>query len=247
MARRIMGGGFPLTVWARRREALAPFAEEGAEIADSVAALGAVCDHVGVCVLDDAAVAEICEQLVPAMRVGSLLAIHSTISPARCEALEARCAERGVLFCDAPVDGGPDDAAAGRLVVMCGGAAEACATGRAVFETFGRMLVHLGPAGAAQRAKIICNSLLAANLGLARAAMSLGDAFGLDRAQLHEILMNGAAQSNGLFLFPLMAGPNPAPLLHKDTALMRAAGEGNPHAEFIAATARHWLDHAKSL
>jgi 3-hydroxyisobutyrate dehydrogenase len=247
MARRIMEGGYPLTVWGRRREALAPFADEGADIADSVAALGAACDHVGLCVLDDAAVAEICDQLVPAMRPGSLLAIHSTIAPASCEALEARCTERGIAFCDAPVDGGPDDAAAGRLVVMCGGTAEAIAAAQPVLDAFGRLIVHLGPAGAGERAKIICNSLLAANLGLARAAMSLGDAFGLDRAQLHEVLMNGAAQSNGLFLFPLMTGPNPAPLLHKDTALMRDAGQGNDHSEMIASTARYWLDHARSL
>ena len=58
MARRIMEGGYPLTVWARRREALAPFAHEGADIAESVAALGAACNYVGLCVLDDAAVAQ---------------------------------------------------------------------------------------------------------------------------------------------------------------------------------------------
>lgn len=247
MARRIMAGGYPLTVWARRSESLASFAHEGADIAESVAALGAACDYVGLCVLDDAAVAEICDQLIPAMRPGSLLAIHATIAPASCEALEARCKERGLLFCDAPVDGSPDDAAAGQLVVMCGGTAEAIATARPVLEAFGRLIRHFGPAGAGERAKIICNSLLAANLGLARAAMELGDEFGLDRAQLHEVLMNGAAQSNGLSLFPLMTGPRPAPLLHKDTALMRAAGQGNAHSEFIASTAQHWLDHAKSL
>ena len=59
--------------------------------------------------------------------------------------------------------------------------------------------------------------------------------------------MNGAARSNGLFLFPLMTGPNPAPLLHKDTGRLRDAGSGNTHSEMIASTARHWLDYARSL
>ena len=176
------------------------------------------------------------------MKPGSLLAIHSTIAPASCEALEARCGERGILFCDAPVDGSGEQASEGQLVVMCGGTQQAIDTARPVLEAFGRLIVHLGPAGAGQRAKVICNSTLAANLALARAAMNLGDAFGLDRSQLHEVLMNGAAQSNGLFLFPLMSGPRPAPLLHKDTALLRDAGNGNEHAELIARTARHWLD-----
>jgi len=247
MAQRVRAAGFPLKVWARRAEATHGVSAAGAIVAESIAALGAACVYVGVCVLDDAAVAEICDQLIPAMRPGSLLAIHATIAPASCEALEARCAERGVLFCDAPVDGSPDDAAAGRLVVMCGGSPEAHDAALPVLEAFGRLIVHFGPAGAGERAKIICNSLLACDLALVRAAMSLGDAFGLDRERLHEVLMNGAAQSNGLSLFPLMTGPRPAPLLHKDTALMRAAGEGNEHSEFIASTARHWLDHASSL
>ena len=38
-----------------------------------------------------------------------------------------------------------------------------------------------------------------------------------------------------------------SPLLHKDTALMCDAGQGNAHSEMIAATARYWLDHARSL
>ena len=245
MARRIMQSGFPLTVWARRPEAAVAIVEAGAQVADNVAALGAGCDYVGVCVLDDTAVAEICDALIPAMRPGSLLTIHATISPASCEALEARCTERGILFCDAPVDGSGEQALEGELVVMCGASPEALAMARPVLESFGRMVVHLGPAGLGQRAKIICNSMLAADLGLARAAFELGDAFGLDRGQLHEVLMNGAAQSNGLFLFPMLTGPRPAPLLHKDTDLMQAAGQGSPHSELIARTARHWLETAR--
>ncbi len=246
MAGRIMASGYPLKVWARRAGSMAQLLSGGAAKAANIAELGATCDYVGLCVLDDAAVAEVCDALIPAMRAGSLLAIHSTIAPESCEMLEARCGERGILFVDAPVDGSGPQALAGELVVMCGGTEEAVAMARPVLESFGRLVVHLGPVGAGQRAKIICNAMLAADLGLARAAMNLGDRFGLDRAQLHEVLINGAAQSNGLSLFPSLTGPRPAPLHHKDTALMREAGNGNPHSELIAQTAQHWLDAAKA-
>ncbi|MGE4337967.1 MAG: NAD(P)-binding domain-containing protein, partial [Pigmentiphaga sp.] len=86
MAQRMLASGFPLEVWARRADALEPFASAGATVAASVAALGARADHVGLCVVDDAGVAQICDELLPAMRPGSLLAIHSTILPATCEA-----------------------------------------------------------------------------------------------------------------------------------------------------------------
>ena len=81
MALRMMRMGLDLTVWARRPEAAAEFAEKGARVAASVEELGAACDHVGLCVVNDADVLDVAARLVPAMRRGSLLAVHSTILP----------------------------------------------------------------------------------------------------------------------------------------------------------------------
>jgi len=245
MAGRIMAAGYPLTVWARRAEATASLIARGAEGATSVADLGAECDYVGLCVLDDAAVAAISDELVPAMRPGSLLAIHSTILPESCEALERRCAERGVLFVDAPVDGGGEDAAAGRLTVMAAGSAEAIARAMPLLETFGARVIHLGPAGAGQRAKVICNSLLAASLGLTHAAMNLADAFGLERDKLHEVIRHGAGNSVGFELYPLLSGPRQAHLLYKDVGLMEAAGGTDQNVAVIGHAAHYWLDSDK--
>ena len=113
MAERIIAAGYPLTLWARRTDALAPFLGKGATAASDIAALGATCDHVGICVVDDAGVAEIVGQLLPAMRPGSRIVIHSTILPDHCVALAERCAERGIAFLDAPVSGGGPAATAG--------------------------------------------------------------------------------------------------------------------------------------
>ena len=182
MAERIALAGMPLVVWARRAEALAPFIAKGASAAASVAELGAACTQVCVCVVDDAGVLGICDELIPAMRAGSRLVIHSTILPETCAALAERCAARGIAFIDAPVSGGGPAASAGTLTVMCGGEVEAFAAALPVFETFGKMVVLLGPAGSGQRAKIVNNSLMAANMGLAHAA--LGD---------FDVLISGAA------------------------------------------------------
>lgn len=225
IAVRIMHAGFPLRVWARRTEAMAPLIAQGAVRAASVADLAAQCDYVGICVLDDAAVAAIIDDVLPAMRPGSLLAIHSTILPETCEALGQRCEQRNILFVDAPVDGSGEDAAAGRLTVMASGSDEALSRARPVLDTFGARVIHLGAAGAGQRTKVICNSLLAANLGLTHAAMQLADAFGLERDRVHEVIRNGAGNSVGFELYPMLAGPQQAPLLYKDVGLMeRQAG-----------------------
>ena len=248
MAERMLAGGFPLTVWARRPEALEPFTARGASVAPSVEDLAASCDHIGVCVVDDAGVAQICDALIPAMRPGSLLAIHSTILPESCVALEARCAERGIAFLDAPVSGGGGGAAAGTLTVMCGGRAEAFAQASPVFATFAGLNVHLGPAGSGQRAKIVNNTLMAANMGLGQAALDAGEALGIDRKALAELIKASSGRSFGFEVLARLPTPAAfalgAPLLAKDTNLLRDILPGDEGAGLLRTAAEPFLTAA---
>lgn len=245
MASRIVVGGYPLSVWARRAEVLAPFVAEGAEAAGSIAELGEACDHVGVCVVDDTGVAAICDALIPVMRPGSLLAIHSTILPASCEALAARCAERSIQFLDAPVSGGAGGAAAGTLTVMCGGSAAAFAAARPVFDTFAGLVALLGPAGSGQRAKLVNNALMAAHMGLAHAALGAGEALGLDPAALADLIKASSGRSFGFEVYARLPSPQAfaqgAALLAKDIGLLAAALPGDAQAELLRQSADHFL------
>ena len=245
MAERMLAGGFALTIWARRAEVAEEWLEKGAAAAGSVAELGASCDHIGLCVIDDAGVAQMCDELIPAMRAGSLLAIHSTILPESCEALAAQCAQRGIAFVDAPVSGGGPAAAAGTLTVMCGGSAEAFAQAKPVFETFAGHLVHLGEAGAGQRAKIVNNALMAANMGLAHAAASAGAALGIDRAALLDLIKASSGRSFGLEVYARLPSPaafaHGAPLLVKDVGLLTGVLAGDDDADLMAQAANHFL------
>jgi 3-hydroxyisobutyrate dehydrogenase-like beta-hydroxyacid dehydrogenase len=248
IAERILAGGFPLTLWARRPEALEPFVEKGAETAETVAALGAACDHVGVCVIDDKGVAEICDQLIPAMRPGSLLAIHSTILPESCVSLAARCAERGIAFLDAPVSGGNQAAAAGTLTVMCGGSEEAFAQAGPVFATFAGLCVRLGEAGSGQRAKLVNNALMAASMGLAHAALGAGEALGIDREALKELIKASSGRSFGFEVYARLPTPaafqHGAPLLRKDVDLLKKVLPDDPGAEALRYAADPFLNAA---
>jgi 3-hydroxyisobutyrate dehydrogenase len=245
MAERIAEAGYPLVVWARRPEALDPFVAIGATAANSVEALAGVCDMVGVCVVDDAGVASICDALIPAMRPGSLLVIYSTILPESCERLAQRCAGRGIGFLDAPVSGGGPGAAAGTLTVMCGGDAEAFARATPVFETFSGMLVHLGPAGAGQRAKIVNNALMAANMGLAHAALAAGDALGIDRNSLGALIKASSGRSYGAEIYVRLPTPQSfaigAPLLVKDVRLLASALPGHAGTKTLCDAASAFL------
>ena len=141
IAHRIADAGMDLTVWARRREVLEAYVEKGCTAAEGVSQLGTNCDHVGICVVNDADVFAICDQLIPAMKPGSRIAVHSTILPESCIKLEQQCTERGIGLIDAPVSGGSPAAEAGVLTVMCGGSREVFEACKPVFETFGRMKI----------------------------------------------------------------------------------------------------------
>jgi 3-hydroxyisobutyrate dehydrogenase-like beta-hydroxyacid dehydrogenase len=249
MAERMLAAGFPLTVWARRAEALEPFVAQGATAAASVAELGAACDHVGVCVVDDAGVAAICAELIPAMKPGSRIAIHSTILPKSCAALAQQCAARGIGLIDAPVSGGGMGAAAGTLTVMCGGAAEVFNAAKPVFETFGKLIVLLGDVGAGQRAKIVNNALMAANMGLAHAALGAGEALGMDRAALTSLIKESSGRSFGFEVYARLPTPaafsHGAPLLEKDVGLLKAILPENDGAEALRLAADPFLCAAR--
>jgi 3-hydroxyisobutyrate dehydrogenase-like beta-hydroxyacid dehydrogenase len=224
MARRIVESGYPLLLWARRPDALVPFGDTAAEAVASIAELGARCEHVGVCVVDDAGTKEVCDELIPAMRSGSRIAIHSTVHPNTVVTLAKQAAARGIALIDAPVSGGGPAAAARTLTVMIGGDAGVIAAARPIFETFGGLIVRVGDVGAGQMAKLVNNALMAAHVAMAHHGLAAGAALGLDRAALSDIVKVSSGRSFGFEVYSRL--PNPfafghgAKLLAKDVRLL---------------------------
>jgi len=249
IAGRNLAGGFPLAVWARRPDSMARLLAAGATAASTPVELGRACDYVGLCVTTDDDVAEVVETLLPAMRPGSLLAIHATVSPAGCEELARICAQRDVRFLDAPVSGGRKVAEAGALTVMCGGDAADLAYAMPVLATFSDTIIHAGPAGCGQKAKIVNNSLLTANLGTAVAAIRAGEALGLDRDTLLEVLGRSSGYSRAIDICrTIPAGgtmsDHGAAILTKDAMLLQESLPGDANAAALLAAARQFFGAA---
>jgi 3-hydroxyisobutyrate dehydrogenase-like beta-hydroxyacid dehydrogenase len=232
MARRIVESGYPLLLWARRPESLAPFKDTPAESVASIAEIGARAEHVGVCVVDDAGAREVCAELIPAMRSNSRLAIHSTVHPHTVAELAGRAAARGIALIDAPVSGGGPAAAARTLTVMLGGEEEAIAAARPIFETFAGLIVRVGGVGAGQKAKLLNNALMAAHMAMAHHALTAGAALGLERAALGEIVKVSSGRSYGFEVYARLPQPQAfghgARLLAKDVRLLGEVLGGEP-------------------
>ena len=201
IARRIVEAGFDTVLWARRLATLTPFAGTAATTAGSPAELAAAADVVCLCVVDDADVEQVAyapEGVLAGLRPGGVVVVHSTVHPDTCRRLAERARTQRISVLDAPVSGGGHAAEKGTLVVMAGGDPQIFAHCRPLFATYGDPVVHLGPTGAGQTAKLLNNVVFTAQLALAADAFALGTALGLDPSGLARTLLRGSAASFAL-------------------------------------------------
>jgi 2-hydroxy-3-oxopropionate reductase len=225
MARNLLDRGYALTVWARRREAMAPLLAASATAAESAAHVAAATDIVITMVTDTRAVEDVVfgeHGVARGARPGSLVIDHSTIDPAGARRIATRLQAQGVEMLDAPVSGGGAAAVAGTLAIMAGGSTAAFDRARPVLSCYAKNIVHIGPSGAGQVAKA-CNQIctIVNQLGAAE-AMLLAERAGVDPRKVKEALMGGFAASRMLDLqAPKMiardfAGKVESRLHHKD-------------------------------
>jgi 3-hydroxyisobutyrate dehydrogenase-like beta-hydroxyacid dehydrogenase len=78
---------------------------------------------------------------------------------------------------------------------MAGGPADIVDRCRPLFQTFGNPVLHVGPLGAGQEAKLLNNTVFTAQLALAAEAFALADRRGLDRQAVATILAHGSGRS----------------------------------------------------
>jgi 3-hydroxyisobutyrate dehydrogenase-like beta-hydroxyacid dehydrogenase len=197
MAQRIQSQGHELTVYARRRVSLEPFKGTGVTVAATPADMGGEIDAIGICVYDAAGVEEVifgtAGLLEGALRPGTVVLIHSTVSPPQVKSIAERAAEHGLRVLDAPVSGGGARALAGELPIMVGGDAAALRDVAGLLACLSNHVVHLGAVGAGSKAKLINNALFSAQIALADEAIAAGVSLGVDPVGLADVLMVGSS------------------------------------------------------
>ena len=189
------------------------------------------------------------------MRPGGIGAIHSTVHPDTCRELAEVAAKQDVTVIDAPVSGGAPAVEEGTLMVMVGGDDDTVEKVRPVFATYSDAIVHLGGLGAGQVAKILNNLQFTANLGSALSTLKLGDALGLERQRLCEVLNRGSATSKAISSITMFGGtvdglaPIAGALLQKDVrhASSLASDAGAPEGTVftVADTALADMEHER--
>jgi len=133
--------------------------------------------------------------VLEAAPAGRLCVDMSTIEPATSQRVAAAAKARGIRFLDAPVSGAVPRAVAGTLTIMVGGDPKDLEEARPVLEAMGSTVIHVGPVGAGEVAKI-CNNLIA---GVAMVAVSeafrIAEGFGVDPKVLTEVISKSSGNT----------------------------------------------------
>ena len=217
MAIRIVEAGMPLRVWARRPASLDPFRGRGAGPSESASALGAESDVVCLCVWNDEDVREVSLPesggVLAGMAPGSVLVIHSTVHPRTIREVAERARAQGVSVLDAPVSGGGQAALDRNLTVMVGGETEVFERCRAIFESYGAMVRHVGPLTAGAACKLLNNAMFAAQLEFAAELGEIARTLELDVPAVLEIVRNGSGASFAQQVVGMLDLPDPPEML----------------------------------
>lgn len=195
LARNLLRAGFPLVVHDLRPEAVAALVRDGAEAADSLAALAGRVDAVVTCLPSPAAVAAVTGELFRHLAPGSDWIETSTNDPDLVRELAARAAERGIATLEAPVTGGVHRAASGEITVLAGGPEEVFARHRSALEAMGAPVLHIGPLGAASTVKLVTNMLAFVHLAAVGEALALCARAGIDLATAFEAIRASSGNS----------------------------------------------------
>ncbi len=211
---------------------------EGVERAPSAAEAARGAEVVITMLPDGRTLRQVAAEVIPAMAPGAVLLDCSTVdvTSARDVAEDARAA--GLRPLDAPVSGGTGGAKAGTLTFMVGGAEDAVATARPLFEVMGSRAVHCGPSGNGQAAKICNNMILGVTMIATCEAFALADKLGLDRQAMFDVVSTSSGQSWSLTTYCPAPGIGPtspadndytpgfaADLMLKDLRLSQDAAE----------------------
>jgi 3-hydroxyisobutyrate dehydrogenase-like beta-hydroxyacid dehydrogenase len=190
--------GHSVFVWNRSPRAEPNFLASAREVAESA-------DLLQLFVRDGEALLEVIRSMGTALGESHVVMNHATVGPA--ETLEAArlVGERGASFLDAPFTGSRDAATEGQLVYYIGGEESVLERAMPVLKVSAKVILQMGPVGAATYVKVATNMISAAEIGVLSEALALLARGGVPLPRLMEALQHNVANSGAISAkLPLM-------------------------------------------
>ena len=193
VAERVLQAGFPLLVYNRTAAKAEAVAEWGATVVGSAADLAAQVDVVLTSLSNDEALESVAREVLPAARPGTVLVDMSTVSPAASARVAAEADAASVEYLRAPVSGNPSVVRAGNLSFIISGPPDTLERVEPVIRAIGPTVHHVGDGEQARIVKLAINLMIGGLGELMSEALVLGEAAGVARGDLLEVMGNSAA------------------------------------------------------
>lgn len=201
MAGHLRKAGYELTIYSRTKSKAQPLLDMGARWADTPREVGAKSDMVfsivgfpqdveSVMLGPDGALQE--------LKAGGVLCDMTTSCPDLAAHIASAAREKGCYGLDAPVTGGDVGAQNATLSIFVGGDAAAYDKVRPCLEHMGKNIVHCGPAGTGQKAKLANQVAVAGVMFSTCESLLFAQEAGLDVQQWLETVIPGAAGSTAM-------------------------------------------------
>ncbi len=170
-------------------------AEHAGHACASMAEMATAVEAVISCVGADDDVAQVFAAAQPHLKPGAIWVDHTTTSATLARHLAQTMESLSGAFLDAPVSGGQAGAQAGCLTIMAGGDGAALANAQPWLEVYSAGVVHMGPSGSGQLAKMVNQICIAGAVQGVAEGLAFAERAGLDCEAVFAAISKGAAQS----------------------------------------------------
>ena len=190
---RLLEAGYPIVVYNRTAAKTEPLAAVGATVAGTLGELAADVGVVVTSLADDEAFEAVAAGVVAAARPGTVLVDMSTVSPVVSARVASLAEAASVAYLRAPVSGNPSVVRAGNLSFIVSGPRETLERVEPILLAIGPTIRHVGDAEEARIVKLAINLMIGGLAQLMSEALVLGEAAGVSRAALLEVMGSSAA------------------------------------------------------
>lgn len=256
MAINLLNAGLDVTVWNRTPSRCAPLVDLGAKQLATPAEVVASCDITFGMVSDPDAASALCFDtggVLEGISEGTSYIDVSTVDAVTSTNIYNAVSEKGGRFVEAPVSGSKKPAQDGTLVFLCSGDRSLYDEAEEAFTIMGKKSFYFEEIGQGAQMKLVINMVMGTMMAAFSEGLSLGDAIGLDKDDILDVLSQGAI-NNPMFQLkgPLMNNGSfgPAfPLKHmqKDMRLALLLGDSCNQPLATSSTANNAYIAAKNI
>jgi 3-hydroxyisobutyrate dehydrogenase-like beta-hydroxyacid dehydrogenase len=195
IAQRLLHHGYRLEVYDLHPANTRAIAEHGGIVAESILELARSADVILSCLTNDEAVRSVYTGpagVLAEVRRGTIVLEMSTISPDSSQELHRLGAQKGIEVLDVAISGSTPAAEQGMLTLLVGGDQDVFSAAEPIFQAVAKQYFLLGGSGSGTTMKLVVNTLLGVGMQAIAEAVVLGEAVGLNRERLLEVLSKTA-------------------------------------------------------